>query len=127
MIQEILKKALAISLGAVVGANARYAVSGLGHRWQGQPLYEAILQRLRQEKIAGCTVLRGLEGFGAKSHVHTARILRLSEDLPILIEIADKDENIRRILPILDEMVTEGLFTMEKAEVIKYSHAIGKA
>jgi len=99
---------------------------GESDRWQGKPLYEAIVQKVREEKIAGCTVLRGIEGFGANSRVHTAKILRLSEDLPILIEIADKEENIRRILPLLDEMVTEGMITMEKVEVIKYTHQVAE-
>jgi uncharacterized protein len=70
--------------------------------------------------MAGATVLRGIEGFGANSHLHTARILRLSEDLPIVIEVADRDERIEAIMPKLDEMVSEGLVTLERVEVVTY-------
>jgi PII-like signaling protein len=93
--------------------------------WHGRPLYQAIVERVRQEGIAGATVLRGIEGFGAASRVHTARILRLSEDLPVVIEIVDTAEQIERILPILDEMVVEGLVTMERVEVVTYRSAKG--
>lgn len=93
---------------------------GESDTWHGKPLYEAIVQRVRKEGLAGATVIRGIEGFGANSHLHTARILRLSEDLPIVIEIADTDEHIERVLPLLDEMVGEGLVTLEKVHVIAY-------
>ena len=72
--------------------------------------------------MAGATVIRGVEGFGANSLIHTAKILRLSEDLPVLIEIVDKEERIANILPVLDEMIGEGLITMERVEIIKYTH-----
>jgi PII-like signaling protein len=72
--------------------------------------------------LAGATVIRGVEGFGANSLIHTAKILRLSEDLHILIEIVDKEERIQKILPILDEMIGEGLITMERVEIVKYTH-----
>jgi PII-like signaling protein len=75
---------------------------------------------VREDGLAGATVLRGIEGFGADSRLHTARILRLSEDLPVLIEIVDSAEQIDRILPILDEMVGEGMVTVERVEVIAY-------
>jgi PII-like signaling protein len=75
---------------------------------------------LRKEGMAGATVLRGIEGFGATSRLHTARILRLSEDLPIVIEVADTAERIEAIMPKLDEMVTEGLVTLERVEVVTY-------
>ena len=75
---------------------------------------------LREEGLAGATVLRGIEGFGATSRLHTARILRLSEDLPIVIEGADTAERIEAIMPKLDEMVTEGMVTMERVEVVSY-------
>jgi PII-like signaling protein len=88
--------------------------------WQGRPLYEAIVRRVRDEGLAGATVFRGIEGFGASSHLHSARILRLSEDLPLVIEIVDTEEHIRRILPILDEMVVDGLVTIENVHVITY-------
>jgi uncharacterized protein len=92
-------------------------------RWHGKPLYEAIVARARESGLAGTTVLRGLMGFGAKSRVHTAKILRLSEDLPILIEIVDTEEKVRSILPLLDEMVGDGMVTLEKVQVIAYRAA----
>ena len=92
-------------------------------RWHGKPLYQAIVERVRKEGLAGATVLRGIEGFGADSRLHTARILRLSEDLPIVIEIVDSAEQIDRILPVLDEMVGEGMVTLERVEVIAYRGA----
>lgn len=97
---------------------------GESDTWHGRPLYQAIVERVRQEGLAGATVIRGIEGFGADSHVHTARILRLSEDLPVLIEIVDKDERIDPIIPILDEMVTEGMLTLEKVQIISYRSSI---
>jgi PII-like signaling protein len=85
-----------------------------------KPLYQAIVEMLRQEGMAGATVLRGIEGFGAKSHLHTARILRLSEDLPIVIEVADTAERIEAIMPRIDEMVSDGMVTLERVEVVTY-------
>jgi PII-like signaling protein len=85
-----------------------------------KPLYRAIVEMLRQEGMAGATVLRGIEGFGANSHLHTARILRLSEDLPIVIEVADTAERIEAIMPKIDELVTEGMVTLERVEVVSY-------
>ena len=93
---------------------------GESDTWHGKPLYQAIVRRLREEGIAGATVIRAIEGFGAKSHLHTARILRLSEDLPLVVEVVDTDEHIRRVLPLLDEMVADGLVTLEHVEVITY-------
>jgi PII-like signaling protein len=93
---------------------------GESDTWQGRPLYQAIVRRLREQGLAGATVLRGIEGFGAHSRLHTARILRLSEDLPIVIEVVDREDRIRDALPILDEMVTEGLVTIEDVEVLVY-------
>jgi uncharacterized protein len=93
---------------------------GESDRWHGKPLYQAIVERVRKEGLAGATVLRGIEGFGADSRLHTARILRLSEDLPMVIEIVDSAEQIERILPVLDEMVGEGMVTVERVEVIAY-------
>ena len=95
---------------------------GESDRWQGAPLYEAIVRKVRAMGLAGATVIRGVEGFGANSRIHTAKILRLSEDLPVLIEIVDKEERIAAVLPILDEMIGEGLITMERVEIIKYTH-----
>jgi len=93
---------------------------GESDRWHGKPLYEVIVERARAEGLAGATVLRGLEGFGAHSRVHTSRILRLSEDLPVVIEIVDRPERIEAILPALDELVAEGLVTLERVRVISY-------
>jgi len=93
---------------------------GESDTWHGKPLYQAIVERVREAGLAGATVIRGIEGFGADSRIHTARILRLSEDLPVLIEIVDTAERIREIIPVLDEMVGEGLVTMERVEVITY-------
>jgi uncharacterized protein len=93
---------------------------GESDHWHGRPLYQAIVEFLREKHIAGATVLRGIEGFGARSRLHTTRILRLSEDLPILIEIVDEESRLRAILPELDAMVADGLITLEKVEVIAY-------
>lgn len=87
-----------------------------------QPLYEAIVQLARRKGMAGATVLRGLMGFGAHSRMHTAKILRLSEDLPIIIEIVDRPDRIADLLPEIDAMIDEGLVTLEKVQVIAYRH-----
>ncbi len=83
-------------------------------------LYETIVQEARRRNMAGATVLRGIMGFGASSRLHTARILRLSEDLPVVVEIVDTEARIREFMPFLDEVVKEGLITMEKVQVIRY-------
>ncbi len=93
---------------------------GESDQWHGRPLYEAIVLKARELHLAGATVLRGPMGFGAKSRLHTAKVLRLSEDLPMVIEIVDSKEKIDVLLPHIDEMVTEGLVTLEKVQVIKY-------
>lgn len=93
---------------------------GEADRWDHQPLYEAIVQLARKEGMAGATAIKGFMGFGAKSHMHTAKILRLSEDLPIIIEIVDSEEKINKFLPHLDAMVKDGLVTLEKANVVMY-------
>ena len=93
---------------------------GESDTWHGKPLYQAIVRRLREEGLAGATVIRAIEGFGARSHLHTTRILRLSEDLPLVIEVVDTEERINHIVPILDEMVSDGLVTLERVEVIAY-------
>lgn len=93
---------------------------GESDRFEGKPLFEAIVEGVRREGLAGATVLRGIEGFGASSHLHTSRILRLSEDLPVVIEIVDTEENIDRVLPTLDAMVGDGMMTIEKVHVITY-------
>jgi uncharacterized protein len=93
---------------------------GESDRWHHQPLYEAIVLKARELGLAGATVLRGPMGFGANSHLHTAKILRLSMDLPMVIEIVESEENIQRLLPCLEEMVLDGLVTLETVQVLKY-------
>jgi PII-like signaling protein len=95
---------------------------GESDKWQGKPLAGQLVLRLRAEGMAGATVLRGIEGFGANSRIHTAHVLRLSEDLPLVVEVVDRPERIDRILPIIDEMVGEGLVTMIDATVLHYRH-----
>jgi PII-like signaling protein len=96
---------------------------GESDKYQHKPLYEAIVLKARELNLAGATVLRGIMGFGADSRVHTAKVLRLSEDLPLVVEIVDTQENLQKIIPFLDEAVLEGLVTLEKVRVIKYRHA----
>jgi uncharacterized protein len=93
---------------------------GESDRWQHQPLYEAIVLKARELHLAGATVLRGPMGFGAASRIHTAKILRLSMDLPIVIEIVDTDDKVQALLPFLDEMMDGGLVTLDKIRVIHY-------
>jgi PII-like signaling protein len=95
--------------------------------WHHQPLYEAIVLKAREAGLAGATVLRGAMGFGASSHLHTAKILRLSMDLPIVIEIVETPEKISAFLPSLDEMVGEGLVTLEEVRILKYRAGIPKS
>jgi hypothetical protein len=89
--------------------------------WHHRPLHVALVERLRREGFAGATVLRGIAGFGAHSVVHTTHVLRLSEDLPVVVEVVDTPERVDRLLPILDEMVGEGLVTVEKVRVLRYA------
>ena len=89
-------------------------------RWHHQPLYEAIVLKAREMHLAGATVTRGLMGFGKSSRLHTAKILRLSLDLPLVIEIVDTEEKIEQFLPVLNEMMQGGLVTLEKIRVIDY-------
>jgi PII-like signaling protein len=93
---------------------------GESDKWQGKPLYQAIIEMLRLEKFAGVTVLRGVGGYGSSSHYHTDKVLRLSQDLPVLIEVVEYTERIEAILPRLDEMIGGGLITLEKVRVILY-------
>src|ERR1700738_2332825 len=96
---------------------------GDGHELKGAPLYEKIVLRTREQKLAGATVLRGPLGFGKSSHMHTAKILRLSMDLPMVIEIVDSLEKINAFLPHLEGMMRGGLVTMERAQVIRYKRS----
>ncbi len=93
---------------------------GESDKWQHKPLYEAIVLKARELHLAGATVLRGPMGFGKSSRLHTAKILRLSMDLPLVIEIVDSEEKIQAFLPTLDEMMKGGLVTLEKVRVIDY-------
>jgi uncharacterized protein len=95
---------------------------GESDKWEGKPLYEALIFKAREMGLAGATMLRGLMGYGAASRVHTAKILRLSEDLPVIVEIVDSPERIASFLPTIDEMVQEGLVTLERAQIILYRH-----
>jgi PII-like signaling protein len=94
---------------------------GESDQWHHQPLHVALLERLRREGFSGATVTRGVAGFGAHSLIHTANILRLSQDLPVIVEIVDTEAEVERLRPILDEMVAEGLVTMEKVTVLRYT------
>src|SRR5205807_8579516 len=93
---------------------------GESDRWDHKPLYEAIVLKARETHLAGATVLRGPMGFGKSSRLHTAKILRLSMDLPLVIEIVDSEEKIQAFLPVLDQMMKGGLVTLEKVQVIDY-------
>jgi len=86
-----------------------------------KPLYQAVMDMLRKEKLAGATVLRGIAGFGANSHLHSAHLLALSQDLPMVIECVDTRENIDHIMPKIDEMISDGLVTLENVEVVRYA------
>lgn len=89
-------------------------------RWHGRPLYDALVVRAREMGLAGATVLRGVEGYGARSRLHTAKVLRLSENLPMVVEIVDREERVRAFLAACDEMITDGLVTVDPVEIVKY-------
>ncbi len=95
---------------------------GESDKYKGKALYEQIVINARELNLAGATVIRGIMGFGADSRMHSAKLLRLSEDLPIVIELVDTEENLNKLLSFLDETVQEGLITLEKVRVIKYRH-----
>jgi PII-like signaling protein len=99
---------------------------GEADRHHGRPLYEAIVLEARTRGLAGATVLRGMLGFGGSSRLHTTKVLRLSDDLPIVIEIVDREENLARLLPWLDEVVADGLVTLERVRVKRYAATSGK-
>ncbi len=96
-------------------------------KYQGKPLYEQIVLKAKELHLAGATVLRGVMGYDASSRMHSTKILRLSEDLPIVIEIADTEEHLNMLLPFLDKSVKEGLITMEKVKIINYRHNESKS
>lgn len=93
-------------------------------QYKDKTLYEQIVLRARELNLAGATVTRGIMGFGAASRVHSAKLLRLSEDLPVIIELVDTEENLKKLIPFLDEAVTEGLVTMEMVKIVKYRHGV---
>jgi len=95
---------------------------GESDNYKGKALYEHIVVKAREMNLAGATVTRGIMGFGADSRMHTAKLLRLSEDLPVVIELVDTEENLNKLLVHLDEVVEEGLITLEKVRVVKYRH-----
>ena len=95
---------------------------GESDRHDGKPLHEVIVHLARSQNMAGCTVIKGFEGFGANSRIHTSKILRISDDLPLIIEIVDAKDKIDQFLPQLDGIVKEGLVTLEKAQVVIYRH-----
>ena len=98
---------------------------GEGDRWQGRPLYEAIVLEARRRGLAGATVIKGFMGFGAHSRIHTAKLLELSQDLPIVVEIVDAPDKIEAFMPDLELMVGDGLITLERAEVLLYRPSRG--
>lgn len=91
--------------------------------YHGKPSFEQIILKARELHLAGATVTRGIMGYGANSRIHTTKLLTLSEDLPIIIEIVDTEEKINQIMPFLDEIVQEGLITKERVDIIKYVHS----
>ena len=93
---------------------------GQDERYQSQPVYEAIVMKAREHHLAGATVLRGPLGFGHSSHIHTTKVLRLSQDLPIVVEIVDTEAKIGAFLPVLDAMIGSALVTLEKVQVLRY-------
>jgi len=100
---------------------------GEDDKFQGRPLYEAVVKAAREAQLAGATVLRGPMGFGHSSRLHTAKILRLSEDLPMIIEIVDTEDKIKAFLPTLDAMMPSGLVTLEKVQVLQYGKDVKHA
>src|SRR3990172_1165396 len=95
---------------------------GESDRWRGKPLYAAILETLKSEGIAGATVVRGVAGYGAHSRIHTAAILRLSEDLPLRIEVIDSPDKITHAMEVISPMVREGLIALDEVQVVRYTH-----
>ncbi len=98
---------------------------GEDDKWQGKPLYEAIVEKCREMDIAGATVFRGIEGYGASTLIHRSYLFRRGADLPIMVSIVDAEDKIKKLFPVLDEMVDEGLIAMSDVEVIRYVHQEG--
>lgn len=93
------------------------------HKWEGKSLYEALVARCREKGIAGATVFRGIEGFGASAQIHRPRSFSISHDAPVMVSIIDKEENIQKLLPDLDAMISGGLIAISTVEVIRYSRS----
>jgi PII-like signaling protein len=107
----------------LVGENVLMRIFiGEGDKVGGRPLHEALVELLKKERFHGATVLRGVAGFGAHSVYHTDKILRLSRDLPMIVEVVDTQENVDRVMPKLDEMIVGGMITLEKVKVMRYTH-----
>lgn len=107
----------------LVGENVLMRIFiGEGDKVGGRPLHEALVELLKKEGFHGATVLRGVAGFGAHSVYHTEKILRLSRDLPMIVEVVDTQENVDRVMPRLDEMIVGGMITIEKVQVTRYTH-----
>jgi len=102
------------------GLRLRIYIGETDH-WHGRPLYDALVIHARQMGLAGATVLRGVEGYGARSRLHTAKVLRLSENLPMVVEIVDREDRVRSFLAACDEMIGGGLVTLDAVEIMKYS------
>lgn len=98
---------------------------GENDKWQGKPLYEAIVEKCRELDIAGATVLRGIEGYGASTLIHRYHLFRGDADLPIMVSIVDTEDKIKNLFPALDQMVSEGLIAISDVEVIRYVHQEG--
>ncbi|MGC1619078.1 MAG: DUF190 domain-containing protein [Candidatus Acidiferrum sp.] len=98
---------------------------GEDDKWKGQPLYKAIVEKCREMDIAGATVYRGVEGYGASTLIRRSHLLSISRDAPLMVSVVDSEEKIRKLIPILDEMVSEGLIAVSDVEVIKYVHEDG--
>ena len=114
-------------MNKLIGENVLMRVFiGEGDRYQHQPLYEALVELLRKEGFAGATVLRGLCGFGANRVFHSQRLLDLSADLPLIVEVVDSEEKINAIMPRIDAMMGGGMITLEKATVIRYTAALAR-
>jgi len=107
----------------LVGENVLVRIFiGEGDKCEGRPLHEELVTLFKKEGFHGATVLRGVAGFGAHSVYHTDKILRLSRDLPIIVEVVDTQENVDRVMPRLDEMIVGGMITLEKVKVMRYTH-----
>jgi len=107
----------------LVGENVLMRIFiGEGDKFGGRPLHEVLVELLKKERFHGATVLRGVAGFGAHSVYHTDKILRLSRDLPMIVEVVDTQENVDRVMPRLDEVIVGGMITIEKVQVMRYTH-----